>query len=50
VPINGVVTNVPKIRDQLVSVGAGARYRADAPDNGPEGCGARLVFSLLFLR
>lgn len=50
VPINGVVTKVTKIGNQLVSVGAGARYWAESPDGGPEGWGARLVFTLLFPR
>ena len=48
VPLNGVVTKVTKIGSQLVSVGAGARYWAEGPDGGPEGWGARLVFTLLF--
>jgi len=48
VPINGVVTKVTKIGSQLVSIGAGARYLAEAPDSGAEGWGARLVFTLLF--
>lgn len=48
VPLNGVVTKVTRIGDQLVSIGAGARYWAESPDGGPEGWGARLVFTLLF--
>ncbi len=47
-PINGVVTKMTKIGSQLVSVGAGVRYWAEGPDNGPEGWGARLVLTLLF--
>lgn len=50
VPINGVVTKVTKIGGQLVSVGAGVRYWADGPDSGPQGWGARLIFTLLFPR
>ncbi len=50
VPINGVVTKVTKIGGQLVSIGAGVRYWADGPDNGPEGWGARLLVTLLFPR
>jgi hypothetical protein len=48
VPINGVVSQVTRLGSQLVSVGAGVRYWAESPDNGPEGWGARLVFTLLF--
>ena len=48
VPVNGVVSKVTKIGNQLVSVGAGVRYWAESPDSGPEGWGARLVFTLLF--
>lgn len=48
VPFNGVVTKVTKIGSQLVSIGAGARYWAEGPDGGPDGWGARLVFTLLF--
>jgi hypothetical protein len=50
VPLNAVVTKVTKIGSQLVSIGAGARYWAEGPDGGPEGWGARLVFTLLFPR
>lgn len=48
VPVNGIVTKVTRIGSQLVSIGAGVRYWADGPDGGPEGWGARLVFTLLF--
>ncbi|MCP5313456.1 MAG: transporter [Chromatiaceae bacterium] len=48
VPVNGIVTKVTRIGSQLVSIGAGARYWAEGPDGGPEGWGARLVFTLLF--
>lgn len=47
VPVNGIVSKVTKIGDQLVSIGAGARYWAEGPGGGPEGWGARLVFTLL---
>lgn len=39
-PINGLVTKVIKIRDQLISVGGGVRYWADGPDSAAEGWGA----------
>lgn len=48
VPLNVIVAKVTKVGEQLVSVGAGARYWADAPDSGPEGFGFRLVVTLLF--
>ena len=50
VPINGVVSKVTKLGDQLVSFGAGARYWADGPEGGPHGWGLRLVVTLLFPR
>ena len=48
VPINGVVSKVMKVGNQLVSVGGGVRYWADSPASGPEGLGLRFVFTLLF--
>jgi hypothetical protein len=47
VPVNGLVTKVTKIGGQLVSIGGGVRYWAESSDSGPEGWGARLVFTLL---
>lgn len=48
VPINLLVGKVTKVGDQLVSLGAGVRYWAGGPDNGPHGWGARVVATLLF--
>lgn len=48
VPINGVVTKVTKIGNQLVSVGGGLRYWMEAPNSAPEGWGLRFVVTLLF--
>lgn len=48
VPINGLVSKVTRIGGQLVSIGGGLRYWADAPEAGPEGLGYRFVFTLLF--
>ena len=48
VPINGVVSKVLKIGDQLISVGGGVRYWADGPDSAAEGWGTRLMVTLLF--
>ena len=48
VPINLAVTKVMKIGSQIVSVGGGVTYWAEAPDNGPEGFGVRLLFTFIF--
>ena len=48
VPIIGVASKVTKIGDQLVSIGGGVRYYVDSPETGPDGWGARIVFTLLF--
>ncbi len=48
VPINVTVSKVTRMGSQLVSIGGGLRYWADSPDNGPEGVGMRLSFTLLF--
>jgi hypothetical protein len=47
VPINFVVTKILKLGDQLVSVGAGVRYWAEGPEQGPQGWAGRVVFTLL---
>jgi hypothetical protein len=47
VPINFVVTKILKLGDQLVSVGAGVRYWAEGPQQGPHGWAGRVVFTLL---
>ncbi len=48
VPLNFQVSKLVKFGDQPVSLTAGARYWAVAPDNGPEGWGARLAVTFLF--
>ena len=48
VPINLAVTKVMKIGSQVVSVGGGVTYWAEAPENGPEGWGVRLLFTFIF--
>jgi hypothetical protein len=48
VPINFTATKVMKFGNQIVSIGAGVRYWAESTDGGPEGLGARLLFTLLF--
>lgn len=48
VPIYGMVSKVDKIGDQMVSYGVGVNYWAESPDGGPEGWGARFVFTFVF--
>jgi hypothetical protein len=48
VPLNLQVGQVFKIGTQLLQITAGARYWADAPDNGPEGWGYRVQLTFLF--
>ncbi|WP_050577424.1 hypothetical protein [Sinorhizobium arboris] len=48
VPINFQVSKLVKVGEQPVSITAGARYWAAAPDNGPQGWGARLAVTFLF--
>lgn len=48
VPINATVSKLVTFGNQPVSIGGGVRYWADAPENGPEGWGARFVVTFLF--
>ena len=48
VPVNLFVAQMLKAGDQLLQLGVGARYWAEAPDSGPEGWGLRLQLTLLF--
>jgi len=48
VPINGTVSKVTQVGSQLLSVGGGLRYWAEAPDSGPSGLGFRLFVTFLF--
>ena len=48
VPVNALVSKVVKLGDHHVSLGVGARYWADSPDNGAHGWGARLLMTFLF--
>lgn len=50
VPVNAQATKLLRLGKQPVSIGAGLRYWADSPPNGPEGLGARVVFTFLFPR
>lgn len=48
IPVNGLVSKVTRVGSQLVSLGGGLRYWADAPGSGPDGIGYRAVVTLLF--
>lgn len=48
VPVNFLVSQLLKVGKMPISVGVGARYWADTPDNGPEDWGFRAVLTLLF--
>ena len=48
VPVNLTVTKVMKVGSQIISVGGGVTYWAEAPENGPEGFGVRLLFTFIF--
>ena len=48
VPLNFTVTKVTKIGSQLISYGGGVTYWEEAPDNGPEGWGARFLLTFIF--
>ena len=48
VPIYGMVTKVGKIGNQIISYGGGINYWAEGPEGGPEGWGARFIFTLIF--
>jgi hypothetical protein len=48
VPINFGVYQLLRLGKQPVQFGAGVRYWADSPDNGPEDWGFRLQLTFLF--
>ena len=49
VPINATVSQLLRVGNQPLSIGAGVRYWASTPDNvGPKGWGFRLVLTALF--
>jgi hypothetical protein len=48
IPINLSVNQLVEIGDQPVQFGAGVRYWAESPDNGPEQWGFRLTLTFLF--
>jgi hypothetical protein len=48
VPVNVLVTQLMKVGDQRIQLGAGVRYWLDSPPAGPEGFGVRVVVTFLF--
>ena len=48
VPINLTISKLVKVNKQPISLLAGLRYWATAPDNGPSGLGARVAVTFLF--
>lgn len=50
VPLNLQAAQLFKIGPQIMQFMVGARYWADAPDDGPDGWGLRLQLTLLFPR
>ena len=48
VPLNAQVSQLLKIGSQIIQVGVGGRYWAEAPDDGPDGFGLRLTLTFLF--
>ena len=48
VPINAMVAQIVKIGGKPIQLTAGARYWAEAPEDGPDGWGLRLAVTYLF--
>lgn len=48
VPINFIASQLVKVCDQPIQIGAGVRYWAESPDNGPEDWGFRIQVTFLF--
>jgi len=48
VPVNFTITKVVKVGSQIMSVGGGVTYWAEAPENGPEGLGIRILCTFIF--
>jgi hypothetical protein len=48
VPVNATVSQLLKVGRQMIQVGAGVRYWAESPDNGPEDWGGRIALTFLF--
>lgn len=50
VPINVTVSQLLRMGDQIVSVGAGVRYWATSPESAADDWGVRLIFTLVYPR
>ena len=50
VPVNASVSQLLKVRSQILQLQLGVRYWAESPANGPEGLGFRAAIVLLFPR
>ena len=50
VPINLTLSQLIMIGDQPIQIGAGVRYWAESPENGPDDWGFRLQVTFLFPR
>ena len=50
VPVNFTVNQLLMVGDQPIQIGAGVRYWAESPNNGPEDWGFRLQVTFLFPR
>jgi len=50
VPIRGVVSKVTRVGRLPVSIAGAVHYWAENPSGGPEGWGARIMFTLLLTR
>lgn len=48
VPVNLMATQLFRAGKQPMSLQLGARYRAEAPEAGPDGWGMRLTYTLVF--
>lgn len=48
IPINFMLAQMVKLGKLPVQISLGARYWADAPENGPEGWGGRFQFTFIF--
>lgn len=46
--INFAVAKLVKVNKQPIQLTAGTRYRAESPDNGPDGFDARAAITFLF--
>jgi hypothetical protein len=48
VPVNLTLSQMLRVKTQIIQIGVGVRYWADSPPNGPEGWGGRVQLTFLF--